>query len=72
MSEPDEPLSPCPGCGETRLVAMTRRDVDDPSPYQVRCLACDCRGSRAMSLPAARLSWQQIRPAPAQPDRGPG
>jgi Lar family restriction alleviation protein len=53
-------LRPCPSCGSDN-VATVRKDIDDPSPFQVRCLDCDCRGRRAATRAEAIRHWEGLR-----------
>jgi hypothetical protein len=61
----------CPLCGSDNT-CVVRKDIEDPSPFQVRCLDCDCRGSRSSVRELALRHWEKLRQGSRPEEEGTG
>jgi len=48
----------CPLC-KSENVKLTKKIIDIEY-FQIRCLDCDCRGSRAMKIETAEMYWRRL------------
>lgn len=52
-------FDPCPQCKGNDIV-LSRKIEPHTTTYQVRCLSCDCRAGKTISITAAEVLWQKM------------